>query len=353
MESIGTVQKSPEANAATAQELQDSGFFLQQIFNGSWMTQAVWVAAELGIADLLSDGPCSVETLAEKTNSQPDALYRVMRALASAGIFAEGPARRFELTGHAFLLRSDAAGSQRAFATMMGAEFHGAWGELLHSVQTGEPGFQKRFGTPAFRYMMEHPQRHAIYDKAMGGYGQSEVQAMMDAYDFSAFGVVADIGGGSGMLMTAVLKRYPHLKGILFDLPPVAERARSAISNEGLSSRCRIEGGDFLASVPSGADAYILQHIIHDWEDVDAVAILSRCREAMGPESRLLLVESVIPPGNGPCFGKWLDLMMLLVGGRERTEKEYKKLFSDAGLTLNRIVPTAVEISILEAAGSV
>jgi hypothetical protein len=150
------------------------------------------------------------------------------------------------------------------------------------------------------------------------------------------------------MMLEAILKRHPEIQGTLFDLPAVVERAHSLIADLGLSDRCRIEGGDFFSSVPAGADAYILQHIIHDWEDQDAIAILRNCREAMRSHSKVLLVEMVIPPGNGPFFGKWLDLMMLLVGGRERTEEEYRRLFSAAGLKLNRVIPTASEVSIVE-----
>ncbi len=321
---------------------------LNQIFGGSWITQGVWVAAELGIADLLANGPLTADELAEQTQTQGAALYRVLRALASVGIFAQDPQGRFSLTPPANLLRSDVPDSQRSFAIMMGAEFYKAWGELLHSVRTGEGGFQKRFGMPFFQYMLEHPMRHGIYDTAMGRFGQGEAEAMLDAYDFSGFRTVVDVGGGSGMLLEAMLKRHPEIKGILFDLPAVVERARSFISDSGLSDRCRIEGGDFFSSVPAGADAYILQHIIHDWEDQDAITILRNCREAMRSDSRVLLVELVIPPGNGPFFGKWLDLMMLLVGGRERTEEEYRRLFSAAGLKLTRVVSTASEVSIVE-----
>jgi hypothetical protein len=231
---------------------------------------------------------------------------------------------------------------------MMGAEFHKAWGELLHSVQTGEGGFQKRFGRPFFQYMLDHPMRHGIYDTAMGGFGRAEAEAMLAAHDFSAFQTVVDVGGGSGLLLTAILKQYPQLQGILFDLPAVVERARFVISGSGLDGRFRAEGGNFFSSVPAGADAYILQHVIHDWEDREAIAILRNCRGAMNPDGRILLVEMVIPPGNGPFFGKWLDLMMLLVGGRERTEEEYRQLFSAAGLKLNRVIPTASEVSIIE-----
>ena len=321
---------------------------LRQIFSASWITQGIWVAAELGIADLLVNGPLTAEELAERTRTHGGALYRVLRALASVGFFAQDAQGRFSLTPHANLLRSDVPDSQRSFAIMMGGEFHKAWGELLPSVQTGEGGFQKRFGRPFFQYMLDHPMRHGIYDTAMGGFGRAEAEAMLEAHDFSAFQTVVDVGGGSGLLLASLLKRYSEIRGILFDLPAVVERARSVIARSGLDGRFRTEAGDFFSSVPAGADAYIMQHIIHDWEDREAIAILRNCREAMNPDGRILLAEMVIPSGNEPFFGKWLDLMMLLVGGRERTEEEYRQLFSVAGLKLNRVIPTASEVSIVE-----
>jgi hypothetical protein len=323
-------------------------FFKQQVFGGSWITQGIWVAAELGIADLLAAGPQTVEALAEQTHTHSGALYRVLRALASVGVFSEDGQGRFSLTPLANLLQSDVAGSQRSFAIMMGTEFHQAWGELLHSVRTGEAGFEKRFGAPFFQYMTEHPDRHGIYDAAMTGVHGAETEPMLDAYDFGSFRTVVDIGGGNGLLLAGILNRYPALNGILFDLPAVAERAASVISDLGLSGRCRIEGGDFFSSVPAGADAYVMRHIIHDWQDPEATTILRNCRDAMDAEARILVVENVIPCGNEPCFGKWLDLMMLLVSGRERTQEEYAQLFTAAGLTLNRVVSTAFEISIVE-----
>ena len=327
---------------------QPSLEFFKQMFAGSWITQGIWVVAELGIADLLANGPLPAEELAEKTQTHCGALYRVLRALASIGIFAEDPHGRFSLTPQATLLRSDVADSQRPFAIMMGAEFHKAWGELLHSVQTGEDGFQNKYGMPFFQYMLNHPMRHGIYDTAMGAFGRAEATAMLDAHDFSAFQTVVDVGGGSGVLLAAILNRHPEIQGILFDLPAVVERARSVLLGSGLDGRCRFEGGDFFSSVPAGADAYIMQHVIHDWEDREAITILRNCREAMNPDGRVLLAELVIPPGNGPFFGKWLDLMMLLVGGRERTQEEYRQLFWAAGLKLNRVIPTASEVSIVE-----
>lgn len=322
--------------------------FFKQMFGGSWITQGIWVAAELGIADLLTDGPRTAGELAEKTLTHGNALYRVLRALASVGMFAEDAHGRFSLTPLADLLRTDASASQRPFAIMMGAEFHEAWGELLHSVRTGEPGFEKRFGVPFFQYMTERPERGKIYDAAMTGVHGGETEPMLDAYDFSPFQTVIDIGGGNGLVLAAILQRHPTVKGILFDLPAVVDRARTIISGLGLSNRCQIVGGDFFSSVPVGGDAYVMRHIIHDWDDNEAVAILRNCRAAMNPEGRILVVETVIPPANEPCFGKWLDLMMLVVGGRERTEEQYRRLFLEAGLELNSIVSTTQEISVIE-----
>ena len=321
---------------------------LSQILGSSWITQAISVAAELGIADFLSDGPLTTRELAEQTRTHSGSLYRLLRALASVGIFAQDTDDRFSLTPLADLLRSDVPESQRSFAIMMGAEFDQAWGELLHSVRTGEPGFEKRFGVSFFHYMTEHPERHSIYDLAMGAFGKEETDPVLDAYDFSTFRTVVDVGGGSGVLLTAILNRHPAVNGILFDLPAVADRARSSFSGLGFDGRVRIEGGDFFSSVPAGADGYVLQHIIHDWEDREAIAILRNCRDAMNSDGRVLVVETVIPSANEPCFAKWLDLMMLLVDGKERTREEYNHLFSAAGLKLNRVIPTSSEVSIIE-----
>lgn len=330
----------------TTTQAQLSQQLLKQMIGG-WITQAIHVAADLGIADLLNDGPRTVEELAEQTGVHCDSLYRVLRALASVGIFNEDDSCSFSLTPLAENLLSDAPGSLRPFGIMMGAELYQSWGNLLYSVKTGEQGFEKRYGVPFFQYMTEHPDRHSIYDAAMMVYGIAETEPMLDAYDFSGFQTVVDVGGGHGRMLAAILNRHPEINGILFDLPAVTQRSRSIISGLGLSNRCQIVGGDFFTSLPA-ADAYVLRHIIHDWDDKEAISILRNCRNAMNPQGRILVVETVIPPLNEPCFGKWLDLMMLIVGGRERTEEQYRQLFAEAGLKLNRIVPTAHEISIVE-----
>jgi SAM-dependent methyltransferase len=331
---------------STAVDIQSSKR-LMELTIGGWFTQTISVAADLGIADLLIEGPKTAEELAKEADAHGGALYRVLRALASVDIFTENEDGRFSLTPVADNLRSDVPTSLRSFAIMAGAEFYKSWGNLLYSAKTGKDGFDKTYGKPFFQYMTEHPDRHAIYDKAMMVHGIAETEPMLDAYDFSAFETVMDVGGGNGMMLAAILNRHPAIKGILFDLPPAADRAKESFSDPDLSDRCRIVGGDFFNSVPS-ADVYVLRHIIHDWNDDNAVTILSNCRKAMNPDGRIILVETVIPPLNEPCFGKWLDLMMLIVGGQERTEEQYRKLFLQAGLKLNRIIPTAHEISIIE-----
>jgi hypothetical protein len=329
--------------ADTAQQL------MRQLIAGYWHSQCVYVAAKLGIADLLKDGPVSSDDLAKKTKTHPPALYRLMRGLASLGVFAEEGERRFALTPAAALLRDDIPGSQRAMAIMMGEEHYKSWGELVSSVQTGKPAFEKIFGKPVFEFLSERPEQAAIFDRAMVGVHGRETSAVLDAYDFSAFSSIADIGGGNGSTLSGILERHPALHGTLFDLPGVIGRARQNVEKAGLSDRLHLVAGDFFESIPNGADAYFLRHIIHDWDDEKALRILENVRRAMGEEGRVLVVESVIPPGNDPCFGKLLDLTMLVIpGGQERTEDEYRTLFGKAGFRLSRIVPTQAEVSVIE-----
>jgi hypothetical protein len=323
---------------------------LGQIITAYWKSQAVYAAAELGIADLLRDGPQTAEHLAAATETHPDALFRLLRALASIGIFAETAPRTFELTPLAELLRSDVPGSQRSLARMAGGEQFQAWGDFLYSVRTGNTAFDHRFGMPVFDFLSRHLEQARIFDGAMVGIHGQETAAVLEAYDFSTIDVLADIGGGNGSKLTAILRAHPRLRGILFDLSHVVERARAAVAEAGVADRCELRGGSFFEDVPAGADAYLMRHIIHDWDDEKSLAILGCIRRRIPATGRLLLVESVIPPGNGPFWAKFLDLTMLAVpGGKERTEAEYSKLLSQAGFRLARIVPTATEISVIEA----
>jgi hypothetical protein len=322
---------------------------LAQMLVGYWMSQMLYVAAKLGLADLVKDRPRTADDLAAATQTNPRSLYRLLRALASTGVFAEDEARRFSLTPLAACLQSDAPGSQRAMAITAGELFYATWGELLYSVQTGKVGFDKVFGLPIFDYLSKNPQRARLFDETMVAVHGRETAAMLDVYDFSGIRVLADIGGGNSSVLTAVLQRHLQMRGILFDLPGVVERAKSNLQAAGLTNRCLAVNGSFFDGVPEGADAYLLRHIIHDWDDAKCTTILRNIHAVMPKDGKLLVVESVIPPGKEPCFGKLLDLaMMVIPGGEERTEEEYRKLFDGAGFRLTRIVATKAEVSVIE-----
>jgi hypothetical protein len=319
------------------------------MITGYWTSQAIYAAAKFGIADLLSDGPKSIEELAAATGTKPKLLYRLLRALASVGIFAEEDNQRFSLTPLAEPLRSDVPGSQRSLALMMGEDQYRAWGNLADTIQTGDNAYEKLVGQPIFDHLAQHPEKARIFDDAMTGIHGRETGAILDAYDFSDIRVLADIGGGNGSQLTAILQKHPDMHGILFDLPHVVARARTKIEAAGVADRCQLIDGNFFESVPGGADAYIMRHIIHDWDDEKSLVILRNCHAVMSPGNKLLLVESVIPPGNEPFMGKFLDLtMMLIPGGQERTEQEFRELYDRAGFELMRIVPTSKEVSVVE-----
>jgi hypothetical protein len=325
--------------------LQDQ---LARLVSGYWYTQTIYVAAKLGIADLLKNGPRSARELARETGTQPQALFRLLRALASIGIFAEDQGR-FVLTPLAECLLDP---STKAMAIMRGEFQYRAWGELLFSVQTGASAFEKLHGKPIFDFFSENPETGKLFDLAMTGVHGRETGAMLEAYDFTGIGTLADLGGGNGSVITAVLKKYPTMQGIIYDLPGVALRTKDNIRAAGLETRCQAVVGNFFESVPPGADAYLMRHIIHDWNDEKSLTILRNCRKAMdqgGKGGKLLVVEGVVPQGNEPSVTKFFDLaMMVLPGGMERTEKEYRQLFEAAGFRLARIVPTATWVSVLE-----
>jgi len=311
---------------------------------GAWKAQAVHVAAHLGIADLVKETPKTAVELARATSTHPQSLHRLLRALAAEGVFAEDEGGRFRLTPMAACLLTDAPHSQRSLAMMTGEEHFRAWGDLLYSIRTGRPSFDHVYGKPIFDYLATQPRAAEIFDAAMTGVHGAETAAMLDAYDFAGIGTLIDIGGGNGSLLGAVLDRNPAMKGILFDVGHVVERAKPK-----LHARATAVAGNFFEKVPPGADAYLMRHIIHDWEDERSQLILRNCRKAMGPDARLLLIESVIPPGNAPFFGKWLDVNMLVIpGGQERTEAEYRALYQAAGFRLTRVVSTGAEISVIE-----
>ncbi|HZZ72879.1 MAG TPA: methyltransferase [Pirellulales bacterium] len=322
---------------------------LAQMITGYWLSQAVYVAAKLGLADRLAAGPQPAADLAQAVGAHPEALYRLLRALASVGVFVEEERQCFALTELGAALRQDAPNSLRPMAIMMGEEHFLAWSQLLHSVRTGQRGWDQVFDLPPFEFLACHPEQAAIFDEAMVSVHGRETAAIADAGDFSAIGTIMDIGGGNGSMLAMLLHRNPNLRGILFDLPNVIERARAPIAAAGLTERCQLMSGNFFDSVPAGAKVYFMRHIIHDWTDEECTVLLKNVRRAVPPDGRLLVVESVIPPGNEPFFGKLLDLNMLVIpGGRERTAAEYRALYATAGFRLSRIIPTASEVSLIE-----
>jgi O-methyltransferase domain/Dimerisation domain len=334
----------------TLQELPSAMKVIQMLV-GKSVARAISVAAELGIADALKDAPKQVEELAAATSTHAPSLYRLLRALASVGIFAEIEDRRFTLTPMATCLRTEAPDSIRNLARWFGAPLSwSGWGELLHCVKTGETGVKQALGvTDPFAYMSEHPEQAQIFHACMTEISRMNAPGIVGAYDFGRFHKIVDVGGSHGLLLSAILRRYPSPRGILFDLPRVVEGAKRVIAADGLTERCEPVAGNFFESVPAGADAYILKQVIHDWDDAPAVAILRNVRQAIPPEGRLLLIEFVIPPPNEPSLSKVFDLDMLVAtGGRERTEIEYRDLFAAAGFTLTAIHPIASGQSVIE-----
>jgi hypothetical protein len=303
---------------------------LLRMSSAAWLSQALGVAAKLGIADLLADGPKSLDELARETESHAPSLYRLLRALASAGIFAENEQRQFEMTPLANGLRSDVPGSVRAVCALRSLPWlWDAWGNLLHSIQTGETAFNLLHGTDLFSYLGRDPDALSLFAQAMGSLSATEVAAVLAAYDFSLFGTIVDVGGGRGYLLSAILAAHPAARGVLFDLPSTVAQAPGILDGAGVRDRCEVVGGNFFDEVPGGGDLYVLKSIIHDWDDERAIAILQTCRRSTIADARLLLIERVVRAGNGPSFSKWMDLnMMVVAGGRERTEAEYRSLSS-------------------------
>ena len=318
---------------------------------GSLITTALSVATELGIADLLADGPRSSAELAQAASAHPRSLYRILRLLCSVGVFTEIRPDSFAQTPLSACLRTGAPGSLRSWVRLAGLNTsHYTHAEAIHSVKTGEPVFERIFGMKFFDYAAAHPDVGEIFYQSMNDLGHDVAAAVAQSYDFSDIGKIIDVGGGYGTLIAAILRKYPEMTGILFDLPHVAEGARESIASAGIAQRCEIVGGDFLKSVPAGCDAYLLRWIIHDWDRERAITILRNCRQAIDERGRLLLIESVIPTGNELHQGKFVDYFMLTIhGGQERTEEEYEDLLREAGLRINKVEPTPFQQSIIEA----
>jgi len=320
-----------------------------QVIMNFWMGRAIQVAAKLGIPDLLKDGAKSAEELAAATGTHTASLYRVLRALVSTGIFRNEDGL-FGLTPLSELLLTDTPGTMRWFMiSELGQEHYPAWGNLMHSVQTGETAFDHLFGMDVWKYFEKNPEDAAVFNDSMSGTSAAANEAITSAYDFSEFRTLVDVGGGYGALITGILRKNPELKGILFDAPEVIEHSQTRIADAGLADRCETVGGNFFKSVPGGGDAYILKWIIHDWDDERSIQILQNIRNHMSPDSRLILIDAVVPEDDSPDFSKFFDLnMLVMTGGKERTEKEFGELLQAAGFKLLRVIPTNFPTSIIE-----
>jgi hypothetical protein len=322
---------------------------------GHYLSRALALAATLGIADLLADGPRDHHDLARACAADAPSLRRVLRLLASRGVFEEQADGRFATTPLGELLRADVPGSMHASVLLFaGVPIQDSWKELEYCVRTGQPAFRRTDpDADPFTEMAKDPARAALFDRAMATFAPQTAAAVAHAYDFSTFGAVTDVGGGNGSLLIGILRANPALRGTVFDQPHVAERARAQVEQAGVADRCEIVGGSFFERVPPGADAYMLKHVIHDWDDAQAVAILRRCRDAMGADGTLLIVEGVYPEridqsldSKGAAAN---DVNMLVcTGGRQRSEEEFRTLLGAAGFRLSQVVPTLARVGIIE-----
>jgi hypothetical protein len=320
---------------------------LRGMINGYRVSQAIYVAATLGIADLLKDGSRTSDELAAATDTDAPTLYRLLRALAAVGVLHEEDARRFALTEVGDQLRSDHPRSLAGWAAYIGRTYYWeAWGHLLDSVRTGENAFRLLNGTDVWSYRSEHPDEGAIFDRAMVAQTGASSQALLGGYDFDRFRTVCDVGGGYGTLLASLLGKYPAMEGILFDQAHVVANASGVLRD--VADRCRVVAGSFFESVPEGADAYLLRAIVHDWEDEQATTILRACRQAVDGGS-LLVIERVVGEPNEDLASKLSDLNMLVSpGGRERTVEEFRALFEAAGFELGSVTRTSSGFAVIE-----
>jgi hypothetical protein len=325
----------------------DRSIELMRLINGYQVSQALHVAAMLGVADQLKDGPKSYEIVARACGAHPTSLYRLLRALAAIGIFREDNDKEFSLTPLGLCLTNDAPRSTRNYARWIGTPGQwGSWGNLLHSIKSGESAVGYTYGTDAWTYRRDHPEEQAIFDSAMTGNSRSEAQAVLEAYDFSRFGCVVDVGGGQGLLLKTILLACPATRGILFDQPQVIASAGQTLAE--LRGRCEIVAGSFFDSVPQKGDVYIMKVILHDWVDARSIEILRTCRRAMSESATLVVIERVVGPPNEMPESKFSDLnMMVQYGAMERTRQEFDDLLQSGGFAITSILPTQSPLSLI------
>lgn len=324
---------------------------LLQIISGFWISRAVHALATLGIPDLIQDGPKNATELATETASDAPSLYRLLRTLSSVGLLTLSDDEKFGLTPVSRTLVSNGPASMKWFTiSELGQEHYGAWGNLAHSVKTGEIAFDNHYNMNCWEYFQTHPEDAAIFNDSMSGMTAAANEALISGYDFSQFKKIADIGGGHGGLITSILNAHPAVSATLFDSPQVIEGAKEKLAAAGVADRCETVAGDFFSAVPGGADAYVMKWIIHDWNDELALRILKNCRQQIPGDGKLILVDCVVPEDNEPHFSKFIDLnMMVMTGGKERTEREFAQLLDAAGFKLQQVIHTHLPTCIIEA----
>ena len=321
---------------------------LQQMLGGATAASLIYVAAELGLADILAHGPLTCGQLAERTSCHDEAFKRILRGLAIIGVVSTSDGEQYALSELGGALRSDVPNSVRPAARLMGNPIViQAWGGLLHTAKTGETAFEHAVGSDFFTYFLEHPDFAQTFNAFMGRITADVTPAVVDAYDFAQTQTLVDVGGGNGTLLRAILRSYPQASGFVFDLPHVETQAEQAIASDNLAGRCRFIAGDFFVRVPAAADAYLLKSVLHDWDDAHCLEILSSVKTAMRPASRLLIVERPLALEPDVVMSD-LTMLAMLPGGRERTEAEYRALLEQAGLRPDTIVPTSASACILE-----
>jgi len=325
---------------------------LWDLMRGAVAARTLGLVVELGIPEALAGGPRPVDELAAEADADPESLHRLLRALASQGVVTENEPRQFALTPLGAALRTDAPGAARStIMTLAGDWQWKAWDHFLYSLQTGKPAMARAHGMGVFEYLAAHPEDSARFNEAMVGLYGGVGAAVVGSYDFSRFKTVVDVGGGTGSLLAEILRANDIARGILLERPEVIPQARHAIEAANLSARCQMIAGDFFVALPAGHDAYILAHVLHDWTDEQALAILRNCRAAIAKDGRLLIVEAVLPAGDAPHHSKLIDLVMLTVtGGVERSAEEFASLLAAADFRLLKIHPTTTHQSIVEAA---
>jgi hypothetical protein len=322
---------------------------LWQAANAFRTTQALYVVAKLGIPDLLRDGPKTIEDLARQAKAHPRSLFRLLRYLAGIGFFTQDKSNRFGLTPKSEPLRSDAPNSMRPMVIFLGEDQYPATGALLHTVQSGETSFDHLYGMGHFEYLAKHPEASARFNAAMAS-GLRQSENPLDRYDFSRRRVVVDVGGGRGDQIVSILRANPTMKGILFDLPQVASDARTYLKASGVAGRCDLVTGDAFQSIPRGGDAYVMSRVLHDWPDEKAALLVANCRKAISDEGILLIRDSVLPEGDAPSPAKQMDITMLIMtGGHERSEEEWRVLLEASGFSLGKVHRTSSPFDLIEA----